>query len=654
MLNNNWRLANILSAIVVALCSRGAPAIAKPEDYSTGKASDQQAPDLALLNRQAFLYIRSQQWDRAIAEYSKLTAINPKDYFAYMYLGWAYYHLGSFDKAVDEYTRAIQIMPTRFFLYVRRASAYDELGQHDKAKQDRDTAIKLDPVSAPREIAVSAQLRQREGFQNSMNKLTDALRLNSNDTTVLRERAAAYAKANFHQKSFDDYSKLISLTPDKWDLYLLRAEEYWKLGNRKAAFDDVAAALRLHPGDEVLRHRATMYIANGDVKKALADIDEVKVKDFDLFMQRGEIHSKNLWGLSPVRNNQEAIKDFTKALRLKPDSVEAYVNRASVYSEMREPQKAIDDLCIAIKLDPTNISLRERRGVIYVESKDDQSALNDFTKSIELDGNRSTPYIYRAELFKRLHQDSKAIADYSKAIEMKVTDSYLHVLRAELFEKQSEYQKAIADYSKAYELKPSDSGSVKARAIVFERIGQYENAVRDLRTVETLNPQDAKVSEMLAADLEKLQRWHEAIDVCTQLQQRFPNNGKAFYYRSRAYDAINQHKAADIDRCRLLLARRPSELLRQYDLWNQDSRKYVDNPEFWVMSGWHHLDLGENTKAIEDFDRAICLKANDWSAYYLKAEACQRLGQGPMASKNLERAVELGCDPLVGGLEGLR
>ena len=52
-----------------------------------------------------------------------------------------------------------------------------------------------------------------------------------------------------------------------------------------------------------------------------------------------------------------AIDDYTRAIDLNPNYVEAYNNRGAIYNNIREPELAIADFDKVIELDPNYVNV---------------------------------------------------------------------------------------------------------------------------------------------------------------------------------------------------------------------------------------------------------------------------------------------------------
>jgi len=85
------------------------------------------------------------QYDKAISDYNKAIAINPRDPEAYNNRGVAYKNKGKYSKAISDYNKAIKINPGFVEAYNNRGVAYKDKGKHDNAISDYSKAIEINP-----------------------------------------------------------------------------------------------------------------------------------------------------------------------------------------------------------------------------------------------------------------------------------------------------------------------------------------------------------------------------------------------------------------------------------------------------------------------------------------------------------------------------
>ena len=78
---------------------------------------------------------------------------------------------------------------------------------------------------------------------------------------------------------------------------------------------------------------------------------------------------------------ERAIEDFNKAIELKPDYAEAYVNRGNSYLGLEEYERAIEDFDKAIKIDPKDVGAYHNRA-IAIGQKTMQATLESYEKQL--------------------------------------------------------------------------------------------------------------------------------------------------------------------------------------------------------------------------------------------------------------------------------
>ncbi len=86
----------------------------------------------------------------------------------------------------------------------------------------------------------------------------------------------------------------------------------------------------------------------------------IRLKDHyvDAYVSRG-------WAYVQLERYQNAVVDFSEAIRLKPDESNAYANRGFAYNNLRQFERAIEDCSQAIQLNPDELYAQFNRGVAY-------------------------------------------------------------------------------------------------------------------------------------------------------------------------------------------------------------------------------------------------------------------------------------------------
>ena len=120
-------------------------------------------------------------------------------------------------------------------------------------------------------------------------------------------------------------------------------------------------------------------------------------------------------GYFASREYDEAIKEYTRAIELKPDFAEAYNNRAyAFYSKHDGTGDPMSDLNRALELRPKFAHAYNTRGCVYMAAGNPDKAIADFNRAIELQPDYPRAYRNRANALLRKGRFSLAFADFER------------------------------------------------------------------------------------------------------------------------------------------------------------------------------------------------------------------------------------------------
>jgi tetratricopeptide (TPR) repeat protein len=132
---------------------------------------------------------------------------------------------------------------------------------------------------------------------------------------------------------------------------------------------------------------------------------------------------------------KKAIKDYNKAIEIKPDYTEAYNNRANSYFDLEEFDKAISDYTSLIKFIPGNYYAYFNRANAYSQLFKYDSAVVDYTKAIELKPDFANAYYNRGNKYYGMSMYKEAIEDWKKVI--KLDPAYESALQSKIDDAKS-------------------------------------------------------------------------------------------------------------------------------------------------------------------------------------------------------------------------
>ncbi|MBD2253590.1 tetratricopeptide repeat protein [Nostoc parmelioides] len=157
-------------------------------------------------------------------------------------------------------------------------------------------------------------------------------------------------------------------------------------------------------------------ITRQELEKALAESDEaikLNPNDVDAYLDRAMIRhfSKDYAG---------AISDYEQAIKLRPrpKDVSVYSNSGKAHAELGDHTGAIAKYNTALTIDPNGVFslfIYNDRGLSYLALGDTKSAIADFNQAIQLAPESADSYYNRGLAQRRLGQKQAAIADFQKA-----------------------------------------------------------------------------------------------------------------------------------------------------------------------------------------------------------------------------------------------
>jgi tetratricopeptide (TPR) repeat protein len=216
------------------------------------------------------------------------------------------------------------------------------------------------------------------------------------------EKAQKLRKTSNDQLEIEYYTKAIELDPNFTEAYYYRGYNYALEGNFDQAIKDCNKAVEIDSKDaKAYFFRGLVYYIKGDYENPIRDLAKI----VDCF-----------------RDYLIAEMDFTEAIKLNPNLLEAYYyrgliyrKRGNLYFKKGDYVGAIGDFTKVIKLNPNNAKAYYLRGDTYREMGNYKQAMEDLTRAIKLNPNYAKAYYSRGLTYKCLEMPTNACDDFYQA-----------------------------------------------------------------------------------------------------------------------------------------------------------------------------------------------------------------------------------------------
>ncbi len=491
---------------------------------------------------------------------------------------------GHLDTALAEFNRAVSLQPRNAQGYFGRGMVYSKKNQLDRAFAELHRSIALDPQHALSYVWRSNVYRRLNNYEAALADSNRAVELSPYDFMCFKERGQLYEEMKDYEHANADYTEAIKVNSGDASLYGFRARTYRQFGDHARAIADINRAIELNPEEGL------WYEARGV-----------------FFAEQKAYH--------------RAIVDYSQALLRRPDQAYLYYYRARSYQYLGDHPHAILDLDKALAFAPGTALYYYYRGNSQGRTGANEKAFADYGQAIQLDPRFHWTYYRRGLLRNDTGDFAGAIADFDVALRINPDDSQLLLARACTLIKQHEDIRALADLDRLQETKADLPFVPLLRSVVFESQGKPEDARAERERAIAISPEFALCALVgEAIDAMRGCDWHQALNVCDELERGFPQAIEPDYVRGMVrLDQGNQNSAlALFDR---VLARQPSfvpAILERGKLhylrgaldsatvdFDQVVRLKPDEPFGYFGLGLSHFAQGKFARSIDDYSKAI-------------------------------------------------
>ncbi len=186
-------------------------------------------------------------------------------------------------------------------------------------------------------------------------------------------------------------------------------------------------------------------------------------------------------------NRQSAIKDYTEAIKLEPQSAKYQSLRGRAYAEQKQFQEARQDHNKAIMLQPAIAEFHYSKACCEDRAKQYMVAIAGFTKAIQLDPLNSDAFYGRGDAHRMSKNYELALNDYNKAMELKKGNCKASLTGlAYLFLNEGNEVEAIIRCANAIVLDKEYGPAYYARGMAYKQQGKIQKANADFQKAKQL------------------------------------------------------------------------------------------------------------------------------------------------------------------------
>ena len=159
--------------------------------------------------------------------------------------------------------------------------------------------------------------------------------------------------------------------------------------------------------------------------------------------------------LFQLKRYDDAISQWQKAIKLKPDYHFGYNNLGNAFLLKNDLNQALLNYEEAIKINPNYFEAIYNKANIFLKLKDFSNALRYYDKVLSLKNDYISAHQGKAIVYKKIEKFDEAINQWEKVISLNPDNENAYVQKGDILFDKNMLRDALNDYEKAYSINPN-------------------------------------------------------------------------------------------------------------------------------------------------------------------------------------------------------
>lgn len=462
------------------------------------------------------LYLKSEQFEKALSVYDKLKAIEPENVEILNNLGVIYRRLGRFPESIEVLTEAKRIGTEVETVLYNLGNTYKQMGEYSEAALCFSDVIERKP----------------------------------DDVLAYNHLGSIQALSGRHDMALQSWRRGLQIDPNHPFIHYNMAHSYEILDRPKEAIAEYNAALKTKPGWlDALRALASLQGRTGDevaCASTLKRILAIDTNDSRAYTEMGQILLKSgktedavVWFRKAIQadssnfqavlalvqlfekqgNLEAALKELEEHDRRNPGVFDVLLHLANLYLKVQQFPEAKQVFRRMDEIHPENVNALRLKGRMYAQLGDSEEAEVCFAKILNID---PTEIDFRIDLAEQLLQSGKlpeAEEQLQAYLKERPRDSVVRLSLGQLYENMKDYDRAQDAYKEVLSRDPQHIDARVALSLLYQQTGKNAEAVRIAD--EIVNMQGSRASP------EDLSNLAGSLDLYEQAVKRYGKSNPA-------------------------------------------------------------------------------------------------------------------------------
>ena len=532
----------------------------------------------------------------------RLVRIAPENADARNILGMSLYQLKDYTRAIAEFKQLETVESYRNKALLYQVQAFYNLEQYLDARALIDELLEQTPADVEAYVICTRLSLKLADPIGAVSCAEDGLELNQNNVELRYLLGRAYIEAGLAEKGIVAYQTIVETNPGSYEIRLQIARDLYELGNFEGSLKQYDAVSRAQPDSgqaAVGKAKVLLSLGRNSEAKAIAlQLSGKKETRGDGHYLLGKIAAKQ-------NNHKEAVLQFTRAGKNKPQVVDVWLSLVQSYIEIDQLPQAVKALAQGIKHNPQAFELYLSAGRIELERQQFPDANAYLDKAVVLEPKSLVAHkLYARGLFAtRNYRLANIYAEVAARINPEDVD--VLVLQADIANYQGKTGSAIEFLKTAINLDPASPDLQYRIGRVYQEANLFDASLEHLEKAAGMRTSWAEPHVALGKLYSKRRLFDDAVtafEKAVELEPSAENRAilnVAFAERKKSLDFANNAP-------QLLLSD-----LNLNRLFSAAYKKYQDQPIGSVKlqnasaTDYKNLKLSFEIKEFMDFPTSI-------------------------------------------------
>jgi tetratricopeptide (TPR) repeat protein len=248
--------------------------------------------------------------------------------------------------------------------------------------------------------------------------------------------------------------------------------------------------------------------------------------------------------LTELKRYDEALSSYDRALAIRSDIAEAHSNRGNVLFALGRHDEALASFARALALRPDYPPAYYNRGNVLHALKRYHDAAASFDRALAIYPDYVEALTNRGVSLHALKRHGEALASLERALALDPDNIEALTNRGVTLNALERYREALASYDRALALDPDHADALTNRGVALHELRQFDEALASYDRALVLRPDDAEAWSNRGHTLHELTRFEDSLASCERAIALRPDFADAHSNRGNALNALQRFDEA--------------------------------------------------------------------------------------------------------------